>query len=209
MSLLGTYLKPRPPKLSSITAVCATNQYGCLILRSGETRKDISLNGRRGDNGGLLRSKQRWKENSSFEDIFIRSLVLASSCGRCKDQELRKRKDYGSVARQRRQYSWGVGYQPSRQDNTDAGDKETRNKTGVGAAVDYSLGRHIPREEYRQLAETYDSPSDLWEQPIENPASVGMPEKLLHMPLAPRLVLTQRDGSYHLKMRHTREHFAA
>lgn len=192
MSLFGTRLKPRPPKLPFLTPACTQTRQEKPRLREASAQRYILWNRSNGDNGGALHAKQRWRarRGSSFEGIFIRSLVVASSCTRCKERDLWRKYAREVPASQRRHYSWHSGYRPFAQETSDLDSEEKVTKEPTDAKEDQFLGRHIPPREYGELAETYDSPSDLWELPPRNPASVGMPEKLLHMPLAPRLVLT-------------------
>ena len=185
MSLLGTRLKPRPPKLRSMTAICPSPRSDSFHQRGGDTRANVQSRRTSNDNGNALRSGQRWGR-SIFEDTFIRSLVLASSCRRCKEHASIRRNRFEPIALQRRRYSIHPGYQPFQQEEQETEKKDEDAQTEEIAP----LGEHIPQSKYRALAETYDSPSDLWEQPVRNPSEIGLPKKLLHMPLAPRLVLT-------------------
>ena len=185
MSLLGTRLKPRPPKLSALTAICPSFQYDSYHQRWARARTNAPLNRVNNDNAGALRSGQR-RGGSTIEDIFIRSLVLASSCQRCKEYASSRRRRFEPIALQRRRYSTSTSYRPFQQEEEELqkDDEDTQTEEH------FPLGEHIPQSKYRTLAETYDSPSDLWEQPVQNPSDIGLPKKLLHMPLAPRLVLT-------------------
>ena len=186
MSFLNTFLKPRPPRLSSITAKCTRVQYNSTITQ-GECRREFPQSRLNSDDNYVpLPRRQQSRSSTSFEDMFVRSLVQASSCRRCREHTA----GVHYASRQRRLYSSRPTYQPytgleSTEESTD-----TTLVDSVETDVEPPIGQAIPRSEYRHLVETYDSPSDLWEQPSPSPPALSLPKKLIHLPLAPRLVLT-------------------
>ena len=124
-----------------------------------------------------------------MEDVFIRSLVSAGTCRTCAASSQRS--------------IWSSVYRPGRESRDGKRDYTRTSRrainTNARSQQPYALAtaqdpesNDISREEYKQLVNTYDSPSDMWEEsvPPPRPPSAKTKPPREHFPLAPRLVLT-------------------
>lgn len=195
MSLLGTLLRPKslqtPAEIAAWTVMA--HEVPCRVRRRSGKYTRVLYGGN--NESEALGARAQDSKQKTLENIFIRSLVAAGSCRRCAgsmhdgrgvgkipDNRDRQRRRWGGVLVQRRCYS-----------------------TQQAAMAEQPLQPEEPvsREAYRELVNTYDSPSDLWEQPshVQLQRAPTLPPPREHIPLAPRLVITpeQEDRPPHAK----------
>ena len=197
MSLLRTTLRPKNVESTSTIAACSATTHHCPYAPRARRREQLQRQCDGNNERGALRRSQL-RHQRTFEDIFIRSLVAAGSCKKhaastigvrlpVKTPEIhslrpRRQQDVGRA--QKRPFSASHAY----------------NQTAAVAVPEEEPpdpGKNISRNKYEALVNTYNSPSDLWEQPLI-PApkpSVQTPAVREHVPLAPRIVITPEQES--------------
>ncbi|KAK5116728.1 hypothetical protein LTR62_007402 [Meristemomyces frigidus] len=193
MSIPNSLLRIWAARLASKVAICSAVTYDLYHLskaraKDGSIKLAVSDDRRR-----LLRTSSAAKKDSrTVEDVFIESLVAAGSC---KHLTHGKRVSLaGGATRTPGAAKMRKIAVPSfnRLLSTCA---QQRHVSGVA-----SPDQEISREEYKQLVDTYSSPSNLWENPEHIPRQAAKPstprspveppaDKANHIPLAPRLVI--------------------
>ena len=193
MSLLGTLLRPKRVPIASKIAICSAMMSDWSAQERGRLGTRVAEHGDGDSFGGGRLQRGRKSRVERYEDIFIRSLVKASSCRRCADSI----RPASGVRRQSRtrgsqQRSYSTALKRERFFSTTIRERQTAAVASPAEEPD----AQITREEYRDLVNTYESPSELWEQPAHTlpahrpPASRVPPE---HFPLAPRLAITPQQ----------------
>lgn len=172
MSLLGRLFRTTSPPAASKTVVRA----GMACEEPGLKRRKCSTGydrqRRRFSNHGKARSDGDHKQ-SSWEDVFIRSLVRASLCPKhaytVQDPLLFCRAlSISTYHRTKRR----LDQARTRQFSSHA-------RANKASALAAEMPEEISRKEYKDLVDIYDSPSDMWEK---------LEHKQPHFRLAPRLV---------------------
>jgi len=202
MSLLNTLLRPKSLPTPSIIAACSrmTTQHNYTPAERKTRRCANQLYG--GDDTSRRGGRGSFSGGPLLEEVFINALVAAGSCRRC-EQPLKTGAATRRPALQSTPESVANQYlRTGRRSVTTS----TRDKQSLAVALPPEPEGEITRDDYRELVNTYNSPSDLWNQPSprtrhqrrQQPATQpAIQPTQEHVPLAPRIVITpeQEDSS--------------
>ncbi|KAK0821155.1 hypothetical protein LTR02_001670 [Friedmanniomyces endolithicus] len=193
MSLPNSLLRLWAARVASKIAICSAMTYDLYQLskaRGKEGSMKLAVND---DTRRQIRVGGQ-KEKRTVEDIFVESLVAAGACREHAPWRAPRRVGAVRTKCDGMKLPKRVRMVPVRDFST----FKPRQQAGLAAAFE---DPEITREEYNELVDTYDSPSDLWDKPqhdaLQRTASPSRFPTLLapdnteqHPPLAPRLVIT-------------------
>ncbi|KAK4549902.1 hypothetical protein LTR36_005203 [Oleoguttula mirabilis] len=150
----------------------------------------------------LAKKKKTSSDKRTVEDVFIESLVAASSCRHHIPRRHSSIPVWSSNTATHTRRPPRIPRMTTRHFTTEPSKRQT-------AAL--AVSDETTKEEYRNLVNTYDSPSDLWEQPVHVPQHFPLaprlvipPEKEDNPPFAPRVVLPPEDGEHAIQLKYLR-----
>ena len=171
MSIPNSLLRLWAARIASKIAICSAMTYD--LYQLSKTRgKDGTLKlGSSDETRRHLAKKSSGNRKRTVEDIFIESLVAAGSCRHHTPRRTSSTLLWYAGPTKYARHLPKIPHMSKRHFSTE------RSKKQLAAMA---VPEEITREEYHNLVNTYDSPSDLWDKPDHAPQ---------HLPLAPRLVI--------------------
>ncbi|KAK1039750.1 hypothetical protein LTR33_015913, partial [Friedmanniomyces endolithicus] len=157
MSLPNSLLRLWAARVASKIAICSAMTYDLYQLskaRGKEGSMKLAVND---DTRRQLRAGGQ-KEKRTVEDIFVESLVAAGTCREHAPWRVHIRVGAARTKCDGMKLPRRVRMVPVRDFST----FRPRRQAAVAAAFE---DPEITREEYNELVDTYDSPSDLWDKP--------------------------------------------
>ncbi|CAK4034156.1 Hypothetical predicted protein [Lecanosticta acicola] len=186
MSRIALILKPHSQTL--VAPSKTASRFMSCAHRQPDARSEAHVWGQYHRDSAERRHRAPAKsEAQSVQDVFIRALVVASSCSRRRGSESRPFKCHRNASSIHRPHRAGV----SNTQRRSLSSQIPRRQTAV--AIPDPPEPSISREEYKELIDTYSEDEHKWppKSGTSEPAGVKIEEvKPKHYKLAPRLVVT-------------------